>query len=372
MLSKLLNNINQGLLYLEKRCGTYFSALIVSLILLCIAVVYVTPAFTPMQLGRGYASLSVSPFDFSEQNNLRYRILSPFLAYCIGLRGVLYIIFPLAISWLFLAVLYNYLRKAQDALVSLFITMFICFSTPILFLLHFAGYVDITSYFLILLIIIYIKKPVLWIVLLALLLLNHDSNLFILPAVLFVRYLQVAGQPRAFMKIIVGLGIALIPFYLYRRYIDHVSPVDYNADMYISQITDNIKSIAAYFPIGFFYAFKLFWVFPLLAIYYYWKQKDRQQLVLFALILMGALGQLLLASDTSRLIGLAFPMVIVAAVKVKEQWGTERFLKFSFYLILLNFLIPHYYVGQSVMIRFYPWPSSLILKYFYGIETFVG
>jgi hypothetical protein len=48
---------------------------------------YVTPALQPMQLGRGYASLSINPFDFSEQNDLRFRILSPALAYFLGLSG---------------------------------------------------------------------------------------------------------------------------------------------------------------------------------------------------------------------------------------------------------------------------------------------
>lgn len=136
---RIIDKISAFLLYLEQKCGIYFSSILIAFVLLCIAALYVTPALSPMQLGRGYASLSIAPFDFSEQNNLRFRILTPFLAYCIGLRGSFYIVFPLIIALLFLSTIYFYLRKTQAAAESLFITLLICFSSPILFLCIFKG-----------------------------------------------------------------------------------------------------------------------------------------------------------------------------------------------------------------------------------------
>lgn len=355
---KVLNKTTNFLLYLELKFGIYFGSLIVALILLCIAAIYVTPSITPMELGRGYASLSIAPFDFSEQNNLRYRILTPFIAYCVGLRGSFYILFPLIISLLFLSGIYFYMRKTQAPAESLFTTMLICFSSPILFLLHFQGYVDVTSYLLLLLMIIFIKKIYVWTPLMAMLLLNHESNLFIIPGLLYFYYINSPNKTKAAFSTISGFTLALIPFLLYRNYINEVSPVEYNFEMYYSQIKENIKSIVLYFPIGFFYAFKLFWLFPMFAFYYYWKEKNLQQLFFYTILMVGVLSQLLFASDTSRLIGLAFPVILFSALKIKQQWGTELFLKRIFYLILINFLIPQYYVGQSVMIRFYPLPSS--------------
>ena len=369
---RILDKINTFLLYLEQKCGIYFSAVLIAFILLCIAALYVTPALSPMQLGRGYASLSAAPFDFSEQNNLRFRILTPFLAYCVGLRGSLYILFPLIIALLFLSTTNFYLRKTQAAVESFFITFLICFSSPILFLLHFQGYVDVTSYLLILLIIIFIKKSVVWVPLMALLLLNHESNLFIIPSLLYLYYINTPNKTSAVINSALGLTFALIPIYFYRSYINEVSPVEYNFAMYTSQIKTNLKSIALYFPIGFFYTFKLFWLFPLLAFYYHWKEKNNEQLLFLTLVMLGTLGQLFVASDTSRLIGLAFPLILFSAIKVIQVWGRELFLKHTFYLILVNFVIPQYYVGQSEMIRFYPLPSSLILKHFWGIETWEG
>ncbi len=357
------------LLRCEQWFGCYFSALLVAFILLFVAAIYVTPSIAPKELGRGYAALSINPFDFNEHNNLRLRILTPLLAHYLGLRGKLYIIFPLIIALFFLTTVYFFLRKRLLPLESLYTTMLICFSSPILFLLHYQGYVDVTSYLIILLIIIYIKKVYVWIPFMALLLLNHESNLFIVPSLLFMHYLSVSDKTKATVYIITGTILALIPFYFFRSYISELSPVEYNFKMYISQIKENIKVVLPYCGVGIFYAFKLFWLFPALAIFLYWKEKNKQQLLLFLLILLGALGQLVVASDTSRLLGLAFLLILFSAFKIKETYGTALFTKWSFYLILVNFLIPQFYVGQSVMIPFYPLPVLLVLKYCFGIET---
>lgn len=370
---KYINKISSTLLFLEQKCGIYFASLIIALLLLCIAAVYVTPALAPIQLGRGYADLSVNPFDFSEKDNyLHYRFLTPFLAYCVGLRGSLYILFPMIIALVFLSTLYYYMRKTHSASESLMITALICFSTPILFLLHFQGYVDITSYLLILLIIIFIRKPILCIGLLSLLLLNHASNIFAVP---FIFYYYIVHAPEKFKSIFYGFAgtaMAFIPFYCYRNYISAFSGIEYNFETYRSQIIENIHTVASHFYVGIFYAFKLFWLIPLCAIFYYWKEKNKEQLLVFFLIIIPSLSQMLMGSDTSRFVGSAFPAIIFGAAKLKQQWGTELFLKRIFYLVLFNFLIPQYYVGQATMIRFYPLPSSLVLKYFFGIETWIG
>lgn len=351
----------------EQRYGKYSSALLIALVLLIVAAIYVTPSIVAKELGRGYASLSINPFDFTEPNNLRCRILTPLLAYCLGLRGKLYILFPLLIAVFFLAATYIFLRKKLSATESMYATMLLSFSSPILFLLHFQGYVDVTSYLLILLIIIFIAKIFVWTPLLALLLLNHESNLFIIPALLFLYIISSGNKKNAAVYSIIATTTALLPFYFYRRFVSETSPVEYNFEMYLSQIKENIKTIAACSGAGIFYAFKLFWIFPAVAAYHYWKEKNRQQLLLFFFIISGALGQLLVASDTSRLLALAFPLILFSAIKLKEVYGTTLFTKYTFYLIIINFFIPQFYIGQSVMIPFYPLPVSLALNYCFGI-----
>jgi hypothetical protein len=334
--------------------------------------VYVTPALAPMQLGRGYASLSLGPFDFSEQNNLRFRILTPLIAYLLGLRGSLYIILPLLVAIFFLGLIYRYSRKTETDVSSFLITAMICFSTPILFLLHFQGYVDITSYTLILLIMMNIRKRLLVSVLTSLLLLNHDSNVFILPAIFYYLCITQHNKRYGIISTATIMVPAVIIFFVYRYWVNSNSPVDFNAENYFGQTMENIKTIAAYFPVGFFYAFKLFWILPILAFYHYWREKNIQIIILWLLILAAALGQLLIASDTSRLIGLAFPLIIFSAFKMHHVWGQAVFQKRVFYLLIFNFLIPQYYVGQSTMIPFYPLPVSWYLRHYCGIETWIG
>lgn len=369
---KYLNYINSTLFYLEEKFGIYITSLIVAFVLLSIAAIYVTPALEPMQLGRGYATLSINPFDFSDQNYLRYRILTPLLAYCVGLRGSLYIIFPMIIAWLFISAIYYQLRKKEGLLESLLIAMLICFSSPVLFLLHYQGYTDITSYLLIFLIIVFIKRPFICMIILSLLILNHASNLFAIPFLFFFFYINSAKKLKSIFIGVVGIVFALIPFLLYRNYIAKFSGIEYDFEMYQSQIIGNIKTVASHFYVGFFYAFKLFWILPLLAFYYYWKERNIEKMFLLVIIVACSMAQVLLGSDTSRFIGSAFPVILFAAIELREQWGIQLFIKRISYLILFNFLIPQYYVGQAVMIRFYPLPSSLILKYIFGIETWVG
>lgn len=369
MHSKTEHIIATFLCHCEQRYGKLLCAFVIAIALLAIAAVYVTPSLTVKELGRGYASLSVNPFDLSEQNNLRCRILTPLMAYFSGLRGNLYIFFPLIITLFFLTATYLFLRKKLSSLESFYTTALICFSSPVLFLLHFQGYADITSYLIILMIITFIKKPYVWGPLMAMLLLNHESNLFILPALLFFYFISAENKTKALAFTGISLIVAILPFYFYRKYVSETSPVEYNFNMYLSQIKENIKTIVAYSGVGVFYAFKLFWIFPLLAAYHYWKEKNWQYLLLFLLILWGALSQLLVASDTSRLMGLAFPLILFSALKLKDVYGSSMFTKGTFYLLLVNFCVPQFYVGQSVMIPFYPLPVSLVMRYCFGIET---
>ena len=228
MYQEFISKTNKALLIIEQKLGVYLSALFIAFVLLCLAAIYVTPALSAIgHQGAEYTQLSISPFNFSVESNLRCRILTPLLAYSLGFRGPLYIIFPLIVSLLFLSVIFYYLRKTRTTLESLFITMLICFSTPILFLLHYAGYTDITSYLLILLTIIYIRKPILCMIFLSLLFLNHESNLFILPALLYFYYINNEGKKTNLYLGYLGMILSLFPIYFYRRYIFEVAPFEY-------------------------------------------------------------------------------------------------------------------------------------------------
>ncbi len=155
--------------------------------------------------------------------------------------------------------------------------------------------------------------------------------------------------------------LSLFPIYFYRRYIFEVAPVEYTfKTFYWDHIKENISSLISCFYVGVFYAFKLFWLYPIIASYYYFQENNKKQLLFYFLIISGALSQMIVAYDTSRLMGLAFPLVIFSAIKINEKWGTELFIKRTFFLILVNFLIPQFCVWQSTMTRFYSLPTYLL------------
>lgn len=372
MRDKFFNKIRSGLVSAETKFGVYPTAFLLALLLLALAAIYVTPSLVPRQLGRGYASLSANPFDFAEENYLRYRILTPLLAYCLGFRGSFYILFPLLIAVLFLSAIYFRVRKMYGPAEGLVVSMLICFSTPVLFLLHFQGYTDITSYLLIFLIMGFIRKPFAWIPLLALLLLNHASNLYAVPFLLFYYFIESTDKTKALWVGLLGMVIALLPFYFYRHFISSYSGVEYDFTKLLIQIRENVKTVASHFGAGVFNAFKLFWLIPVWAGYRWWKEGDRPRTLLLLAIIVLSMSQMLMGSDTSRFMGMAFPVIILGALKLREAWGEQLFLKRMFFLFLLNASVPQYYVGQSTMIRFYSLPASWLLKHVFGIETWVG
>ena len=67
--------------------------------------------------------------------------------------------------------------------------------------------------------------------------------------------------------------------------------------------------------------------------------------------------------------GLAFPAIIIAAVEIRDYWGRDIFLRRIWILILLNLLVPQYFVGAGVQIPFLPLPLALFLKYYMDIDV---
>ena len=131
-----------------------------------------------------------------------------------------------------------------------------------------------------------------------------------------------------------------------------------------------VSHIAPYVEEGFFQAFKLFWFFPLAAVYLYWRSNQKwESLLLLSLVLFASL-QLWFAWDVSRLLGLAFPVVLFGAEEIRARWGPAFFVKFVGILLLLNFLVPQYSISSDGATRFYSLPFSLMLKYVFHLDPF--
>ena len=326
----------------------------------------------PVSHGMDYAWLSVTPFDFRANNPLQFRILTPLLAHYLFLRGDIYVFAPLTMGGLFLSLIYFYFRKnGFSSGESLGVVSLMAFTTPISSALYFMGYVYTTSYLLLFLIIVFIRRPLVWAPLYSLALLNHESNLFAAPWIVMLenwRGFSVGRYARSLLLI----SAALLPMVLYRYgvYLVGGRAIVYAAGAYLSW--GNVRNVfypgAYYMWAGVFGAFKLLWFFPLYAIYrLVGVRRRRREVAWLGLIIVCAVSQLLIASDVTRLMGLAFPAVLFGAKAVRDVWGKEVFARRLWLLIGFNFLVPHYQVVAGTLILIQPLPVSLALKYIFGV-----
>jgi hypothetical protein len=358
----------------ESRWGRWGAAALWAVVLIAIAAVYVTPALHGVNHGDLYTQLANVPFAPSNScNPLQSRILTPAVAHILGFTGWRYILFPLLMGALLLALVYaGFRRENFEPSECIAAAALIAFSSPLLFLLHFQGYTDTTTYVLVYAVLLCADRPLIWPVLFAAAVLNHESALFLLPWLL----LFTLWRPQGWKKTAVGfalLAALLLGVRSYQNEIYRLCPGAFSPATYFERrrIWANLRGIALFFPWGFFEAFKLFWFLPLAAATVLWARARKAEALLLTLPVLGALAQLPLGTDTSRLMGLAFPAVLLSLTPLREAWGAG-FNQRLWMLILLNFLVPQYYVGQHLAIYLIPLPVSLLLHLFFGIDPWAA
>ena len=360
-------HIDSVLERLEKATGKFSVAFLCGIGLLLLAILYGSPAWQPAFHGATFSKMAEAPWMISSENWVQYRILSPLLGYCLFLRGNNFVWFMLLITVLFLGLVYVQSRNKQmSPSESLGVAALMAFSTPVLFLLYFPGYTDLTTYIFIVLMMMYSEKKLLCFFLFGISLFNHEMILLFVPWIAFLLNKNKFETKKYFLTL-GALFIASLPYWLFRLYVSGRADVHYDADFYFSRnnILWTLEHIWKLFPLGVFEAFKLFWLIPVLALIYYQKQKQKQNsfLIAFILIMTGTLLQLLIASDTSRLIGLAFPVILMGAFGMKEKWG-ENFSSRLWLLVLINLFIPSCYVGQELIVPYTPYILQLFSSFF--------
>jgi hypothetical protein len=350
------NGINAFAENLESSTGKFTTALVFGFILLLLAILYGAPTWEPTFHGVTFSRMANSPWVISPDNWVQYRILSPVLGYLFFLRGNNFVWLMLLMSILFLALVYLLGRKNNlNPIESLGVAALMAFSTPLLFSIHFPGYTDLTTYCFIVLIMMNQHKKTINYILFGIALFNHEILLFLIPWIV----LLLSGNKFLTNKYFQSLGfllIASLPYFAFRFYIANLVDVHYSTSFYFSSanIFWTLEHIWKLFPLGVFEAFKLFWLLPVLALFNYKKLQENYFLIAFVLIMTGTFLQLLIASDTSRLIGLAFPAILLGAFTMKEKWG-EKFSARIWLMIGINLLIPSCYVGQETIIPYSPY-----------------
>ena len=234
----------------------------------------------------------------------------------------------------FICIFYNYLKKTQSNLNTIFITLGLSSSMVIQFHLNFGGYPDILSYLLLLIAFIYRHKSITPYALLLLALMAKETVLFTL--LFFVSLKEISKLKIFFVTLI------YLPFYftLSTGAFDlnfYVEPLKSNIFYWLSQSMDFIIT-------GYFSTIKFLWVIIFLFFIRHFKKSTPLILLIFSISL-----QTLLGGDTTRLISFIF----LGLLYVLECMNLNKDTGLLFSITLLNILTKKYYVffGQLTIIN---------------------
>jgi hypothetical protein len=352
---------------LEQKYGPRIWAALLSGLLMLAAAIYCRPALTTSSLGSKYALLAQDLFG-TDPNPVAYRVLTPLLSYCLGLRGELIIVTNLIIAAIFIYLIYRYFRMTSprpgDALIAAAI---ISFSLVTLSTLYYGGYCDSLTYLVIFLMWRTRKNPYYFYGLLLLGLLNRESIAFLIPWFLFLTFQESNSKFRWVIESIAGIALSLGLYQLFREWMAADRTVTYNMSFYITPLLQNpltwIKRSVMNWPIGLFTVFKLLWVVVPIAAVSLWQSGRKREVWSLVILLVCAFSQLVLAYDTSRLLTMAYMLVILSLTQIFQN-NSSRFRQWVGWLLLANLFVPQLYTTAEHIYVMHPFLFDFVASHF--------
>jgi len=347
----------------ERGLGRFGTGLLLAVLFLLAACIYVTPELHPVFSGKDYAQYSKNPFDWKTPGGLRSRLLTPLIGWAVGLRGERFIVLPVLFGLAFLIAVYLTARSrfGWSPAESCAATAVVAFSTPILSTLRFPGYVDTTTDLLILLAFLTTANAG-WAVFLGLALLNHEGAIVTAP---WLAFLAAGRRPGAMklMQVVALLVLASAPAMLYHQFlISHgLMPMSEGYYFRWKKVVGTLALSGEYLAFGIFEGFKLFWFFPIAAMIAYAGERRYYELAAMCLLVGGALSQFLFVSDISRLVGIAFPAILIGMNECRRQ--LKNFRSWAWGIFCFNIFVPQFYVAQSQAIPLSPLPVKLLMGF---------
>jgi hypothetical protein len=369
--ARVLDRVDEACLVSEGRLGLAGTAALVGLLWLALAAIYVTPATVPIGFGGLYVELSHAPFSLA--NGMGYRFLTPALGYLLLLRGELFVILPLVVAVAFLATIYGLSRgRGYSPGEAVGMAGLMALSAPTLFLLHFAGYTDTTSYLLLLLAAVNVKRSLWYTSFVTLALWNHEHTLLAIPWLLWLTLLA-ADDKRPLLRNCLGSVLAVALLFAMRALLEaHAEGAlpKLTAEYYLDPgtIRRNATRTANLILLGIFQGFKLLWVLPLLAAWHAFDSERYGRCFFYVLVFASASAQMIFAHDTTRLIAMAFPAILLGAHDLRGIWGAESFRLRLWFLLGATCLFPQFYIAVTVR-PFLPLPYSIMIWLMGGDPT---
>jgi hypothetical protein len=358
------------ILTLENRFGRYISAAIIGALFMMVAAIYVRPAVSCSALGVLYSRMSDNPFVVIPKNAVGFRILTPLISYLVGLRGDLIIVTTLILATVLIAVVYHYYRvrspQPTDALIAAAV---MTFSLVTLSTIFYGGYCDSMTYLLVFLMWRYRSRRIIFYVLFFLGLLNHESVGFLMPWFGYLAVKESFRKSRGFLDVLIGFIIVFGLFYLYREWMASRGEIIFTAKYYLKPILLNpLHWFIHAYPrqgLGLFTVFKALWILPVAAAISLWKLGRRDEVYSMILILFCVGAQLLIAFDSSRMLTLSFPVMIISLNHLFET-NAFQFRAWAGYVVILNLFVPQLYTASGTIEIMRSIPGNIFSFLFQG------
>lgn len=360
----IYDKVNRLLVRSETKYGRLTVAIIIAVLLFLAASTYVRPGTNYVGHGASFEALTKNPLDLRNNNAIGYRIMTPLISYAIGLRGRPFIILNLLFAAILIALVYDYFRRRHDAPADALIgATTITFSAVILVTIYYSGFCDALTYLIIFAMWRWKEKSWLFYTLFLVGLFNHESVAFLTPWFIFEKLRVSKRKQITVIELIIGLAVVFSLFFGIRQWLAQGQQIGMDMRFYLSPLKENplfwINHAFPYQAIGFFTVFKAFWVFPFLAAYAMYKNKDKTLLAGMIILTGCAFSQLLIAYDSTRMLTLGF-MVMILGLEYLFVNDTYQIRKWAFPVILFNLFIPQLFTAAKIIEWMQSTPINLI------------
>jgi hypothetical protein len=213
-----------------------------------------------------------------------------------------------------------------------------------------------------------VRRLWLWPIFLALAILNHESNIFVLPWFFLFHAICNKGRYITIASSAAALALAVVPWYLWITYAKIHSAPEYSPEFYLNaDLWGKFSTVAARYYSGLFATFKILWILPVLAAWWALTKRQLLTVAVYIAIVACSTGQLFLAHDTSRLLTLAFPALWLGFLQLNQELSATKCASFLSWLILINLFIPNYMCGTNYdpVVLLHSAPGSWILRHYF-------
>jgi len=310
----------------------------------------------PLSNGEDYSQRSIAPF--TQSGDLySTRLLMPALSYFLFLRGYWpYYVFFLIITILFIALLFAWNKENNVLPGWQFFSL--CTASFVIFQFQVPGYPEIIIFLFFLLVIQkeISQKSKLSLLLLALV--AHEASLFI-GLVLAWRYLFKKEAFIYIFSVIVYVGVWALFSNL------NISEVFVSHSVSKMSGLEWVLTHPLREVFGVFIAYKTLWLLFGWAIIVGIHLKLFDDVKFIIANIFAAIFMTFLAVDTSRLMGYAFPGLLVSLLVLKNKISNTLSNNVLSVIFLLNLIIPSVYIGLNGGVFTWPGVYGWIFQWFY-------